>query len=79
MRRRGIVCWLVFANLLTVVVTAAFFYAEARYRVSYDPFLIIVATAGAAAVARRLDRFRRAFFRRHHVTTGPKSAMVTQE
>lgn len=78
MRRRGIVCWLVLANFVTVVVTAAFFYAEARYRVPYDPFLVIAATAGAAAVVRRQDRFRRAFSCRRRATAGPKSAIVTQ-
>jgi hypothetical protein len=60
------------------VVTAAFFYAEARYRVPYDPFLIIAATAGVAAVVRRLDLLRRAFLRRRRATIGPKSAIVTQ-
>jgi hypothetical protein len=50
MRRRvaGIV---VLANLATIVVVAAVYFAEARYRVPYDPFLIVAATVGVAALA----------------------------
>src|SRR5262249_1704711 len=36
------------ANLTTAIVTAAFFYAEARYRVPYGPFLIVAGVTGAA-------------------------------
>jgi hypothetical protein len=39
------------------VSVAAFFYGESRYRVPYDPMLIIVATIGLATLARNLRRF----------------------
>jgi hypothetical protein len=63
MRRRvaGIV---VIANLVTIVVVAACFYAEARYRVPYDPFLVIAATAGLASLVRLGARCVRAGGRR---------------
>lgn len=38
----------VLAHLVTLVILSMFFLAEARYRVPYDPFLILVAVAGTA-------------------------------
>ncbi len=47
-------------NLLTPVVAAAFFFGEARYHVPYDPFLIVLALAGAYETVQRMP----AIFRR---------------
>ncbi len=41
------------AQVLTALVTAAFFYGEARYRVPYDVFLLLLALHGAAVSAPR--------------------------
>jgi hypothetical protein len=41
----------VLAHLVTLVVLSMFFLPEARYRVPYDPFLILLAAAGAARYA----------------------------
>ena len=45
-KRKALV--VVLAHLVTLVILSMFFLAEARYRSPYDPFLILVATAGAA-------------------------------
>ncbi len=60
--------FLVLANFAAVVVAAARYYGETRYRVPYDPFAILFAVVGvyelgarAVALARRLaSRFRSA-------------------
>jgi hypothetical protein len=44
------------ANLFTIVFVAAFYYAEARYRVPYDPFLLIAAVCGFATLLRFTGR-----------------------
>jgi hypothetical protein len=41
----------VLAHLVTLVVLSMFFFPEARYRVPYDPFLILVALAGTLRFA----------------------------
>ncbi|MBS2016002.1 MAG: hypothetical protein JST00_24175 [Deltaproteobacteria bacterium] len=60
MRRHRVVRAVVAANLLTVVLLPLVFYAEARYRVPYDPFLVVASSAGVAAVARRAYAWLRA-------------------
>ncbi len=42
------------ANLTTLVVAAALYLGEARYRVPYDPFFLLFAIAGARAVGLRI-------------------------
>jgi len=53
------------AHLLTMLMVAAFFYAEQRYRVPYDALLVVLALEGSRAIAslvtrlwRRLSRAR---------------------
>ncbi len=41
------------AQLVTLVVVAALYFAEARFRVPYDPFLLVLAVVGATALVRR--------------------------
>jgi hypothetical protein len=52
----------VLAHLVTLVLLSMFFFPEARYRVPYDPFLILLASAGTwrlgSLVRRRLRRRR---------------------
>lgn len=45
LRRRAAMI-VVLAHLLTLVILSMFFLAEARYRVPYDPFLFVLASAG---------------------------------
>jgi hypothetical protein len=45
---------IVVANLMTVVTLPLIFYTEARYRVPYDPFIIIAAAVGIGTVLRWL-------------------------
>lgn len=52
MRRRGPAAVAVIANLATVVTLPVFFYTEARYRVPYDPFVIVAAAVGAHVIVR---------------------------
>lgn len=59
MARRGPAAAAVYANLATVVALPMLFYAEARYRVPYDPFVILAAAVGAFAITTNLrDRLR---------------------
>lgn len=44
----------VVGNLITVVTLPIFFYTEARYRVPYDPFIIVVAVAGVGMILRTI-------------------------
>ncbi len=53
-RRPTVVLVVCTAHVLTMLVTAAFFFAEQRYRVPYDLFLLLLALSGALAVARWL-------------------------
>lgn len=49
---------LVRAQLLTIFLVGAIYIGEARYRVPYDPLLIVVATVGLFAIARQVvDRW----------------------
>jgi hypothetical protein len=48
--------------LATIIVTAAIYLGEARYRVPYDPLVIVVATVGGHAVITRTSRVIRARF-----------------
>jgi hypothetical protein len=61
--RRRVAGLVIIANLVTIPVVAAFYFAEARHRVPYDPFLLIAATVGFAAIVRHsryvLDHLRR--------------------
>lgn len=59
MRRGGPAAIAVLANLATVVTLPIFFYAEARYRVPYDPFVIVAAAVGAHVIVRYVARIRR--------------------
>jgi len=59
MVRRGPAAVVVVANLATVALLPTMFYAEARYRVPYDPFVILAAAAGAEVVLRWLEEQRR--------------------
>jgi hypothetical protein len=47
------------AHVVTALVVAAFFFAEARYRVPYDMFFVLLALAGAREVVRRVPKLRR--------------------
>jgi hypothetical protein len=51
-RRPTVVLVVCTAHVLTMLVVAAFFFAEARYRVPYDMFLMLLALAGARVAAR---------------------------
>lgn len=57
--RRGPAAVVVVANLATVALLPMMFYAEARYRVPYDPFVIVAAAAGAEVILRWLQAQRR--------------------
>lgn len=59
MVRRGPAAVVVIANLATVALLPTLFYAEARYRVPYDPFVILAAAAGAEVILRWLEEQRR--------------------
>jgi hypothetical protein len=50
--RKGAAYVVVMAHLLTLVVLAMLFFPEARYRVPYDPFLLVLAAAAVGEVAR---------------------------
>ena len=54
LRRPSVVLVVCAAHVLTMLVVAAFFFAEARYRMPYDMFLMVLALAGALVVARWL-------------------------
>jgi hypothetical protein len=41
------------ANLVTVVFTAAVFFGEARYRIPYDSFALVLAVVGASEIYER--------------------------
>ena len=58
--RRRVEAIVLVANFLTAIITAALYYAEARYRVPYDPFLIIAAVVGFSGTARYLEQAWRA-------------------
>ena len=62
LRRHAVAALLIVANLLTIVFVAAIYLGEARYRIPYDPFIIVVATVGAHGLlvrGRRLLSARR--------------------
>jgi hypothetical protein len=50
-------------QLASVVIVAALYFAEPRYRVPYDPFLLIAAVVGLGTIARRGMRLYRRFRR----------------
>jgi hypothetical protein len=52
--RRSSAALVVASQLVTIAVVAAFYFAEARHRVPYDPFLVIAGISGGARIARRL-------------------------
>ena len=52
LRRHRFAALLVGAHLLTIVIVAAIYLGEARYRVPYDPLIIVVATLGLHGVLR---------------------------
>ena len=60
--RHRIAALIIASNLLTIVIVAAIYLGEVRYRVPYDPLIIVVASVGAHAVlqgaARLLRRLR---------------------
>jgi hypothetical protein len=62
LRRHRAAALVVLANLATIIVTAAIYLGEARYRVPYDPLLIVVATVGGHALLTRTSRLIRARF-----------------
>ena len=47
---------IVAANLVTVVISAAFFFGEARYNIPYAPFALLLAVVGAYEVQSRVRR-----------------------
>ena len=51
LRRHAVAGLLVTAQLATILVVAALFLGEARYRVPYDPLFIVVAVVGLWAIA----------------------------
>lgn len=50
LRRHRVVCLAVMAHLATLVFLAANYYGEPRYRVPYDPLLVVLATVGLWAL-----------------------------
>ena len=56
-RRPTAVLVVIAAHVLTALVTAGFFYGEARYRVPYDVFLLLLALEGARAWAPKVTRW----------------------
>jgi hypothetical protein len=58
--RKNAPMMVILAHLVTLVVLSMFFLSESRYRVPYDPFLMIIASAGAwrvgTLVRRRLTK-----------------------
>lgn len=52
LRRHRVAALIIAAHLLTIVIVAAIYLGEARYRVPYDPLIIVLATLGAHAVVR---------------------------
>jgi hypothetical protein len=44
------------ANMATIVITAAFFFGEARYHIPYDPFAIVLAVVGCYELYPHLRR-----------------------
>ena len=52
LHRHRIAGLIIAAHLLTIVIVAAIYLGEARYRVPYDPLIIVVATLGAHAALR---------------------------
>jgi hypothetical protein len=56
LRRPSVVLVVCTAHVLTMLVVAAFFFAEARYRVPYDMFIMLLGLAGTLAAARWLVR-----------------------
>ncbi len=52
LRRHRIAALIIAANLLTIVIVAAIYLGEARYRVPYDPMIIVVAAVGAHATVK---------------------------
>jgi len=45
-------------HVLTMILVAAFFFAEQRYRVPYDVFLVLLALEGARSIASLISRWR---------------------
>jgi hypothetical protein len=56
LRKPSIVLVVCIAHVLTMLVVAAFFFAEARYRVPYDLFLLVLALAGEKSLVNWLTR-----------------------
>ncbi|MDB4940500.1 MAG: hypothetical protein JWP97_34 [Labilithrix sp.] len=52
--RHGVARIVLLTQLVTIVSVAALYLGEARYRVPYDPFLVVVAVVGASAAVRGL-------------------------
>lgn len=52
LHRHRIAGLIIAAHLLTIVIVAAIYLGEARYRVPYDPLIIVVATLGAHGALR---------------------------
>jgi hypothetical protein len=52
LHRHRIAGLIVVAHLVTIVIVAAIYLGEARYRVPYDPLIIVVATVGAHGALR---------------------------
>jgi hypothetical protein len=54
LRRPSVVLVVCIAHVLTMLVVAAFFFAEARYRVPYDLFLFVLALEGEKSIVKWL-------------------------
>jgi hypothetical protein len=64
-----------------VIIAAWFFFGEARYHVPYDPFVVVLAIAGAYEAWRRMRHgIRRAarWVRRRGARGGEASAVVAE-
>jgi hypothetical protein len=71
------------ANLLSSPIVAALYFAEARHRVPYDPFLVIAAVVGVTVIARYIlglvDFLRRRSARGKRVPVTPPAAAPATE
>jgi hypothetical protein len=56
LQRHRVAALVIYANIATIIFVAAVYLGEARYRIPYDPIMIVVATVGLHAVVSRLFR-----------------------
>jgi hypothetical protein len=77
--RRNRALFVVATNLLTIVITAAFFFGEARYLIPYQPFILLMDVVGAYELLVRLRRFVARMVRRssRQPPNGPAVAEIS--